>query len=171
VRNNSKSALQTKGLDGLIKDIDKISEATLEFAATDTRDDIKNNFGKKTQVTSIGQRIYLEIGADKYRVRITKAGDMSMKSVSKVARKGARRTIVRSSPGETPNIDSGDLYNSVKSYRVSKLIWMTQAGDEKAYYVLFLEYGTSKMAARPFFRPAIYRAEKKFSNYFKVVFA
>lgn len=56
-----------------------------------------------------------------------------------------------STPGQPPNNDTGDLANGIETRQVAPLNVeiASTAGHSEA-----LEYGTSKMAARPFMRPA-----------------
>lgn len=56
-----------------------------------------------------------------------------------------------SAPGESPAIDTGALVNSIQSRQLGPMQWAVVAGTE---YAKPLEYGTAKMAARPFMRPA-----------------
>lgn len=56
-----------------------------------------------------------------------------------------------SAPGEAPAMDTGQLVNSIG---VSKRGWMTVAVTAHTPYAMPLEFGTRKMAARPFFRPS-----------------
>lgn len=59
--------------------------------------------------------------------------------------------------GEAPGVDTGNLKNSVVANPRGALTWVVGIGAE---YGVNLEYGTSKMAARPFVRPAINRMMK-----------
>src|SRR5689334_22411662 len=76
-------------------------------------------------------------------------------------------THVPSSPGNPPAVRTGQLRDSITYGRVAALLWAVYAGDSKAYYAPFLEYGTRKMAARPFMRPAAFWLEKHAVEYFK----
>ena len=70
-----------------------------------------------------------------------------------------------SAPGETPAVDTGVLVNSIKTELVS-------SSDSEAWvqvgtgveYAEWLEFGTSKMAARPFMRPAYDNNEAKIKD-------
>ena len=64
---------------------------------------------------------------------------------------GQGKNRVVSSPGQTPNSDLGTLDGSIEGVRFGKLKARVIAG---AGHAVPLEFGTSKMAARPFMRPA-----------------
>ena len=94
----------------------------------------------------------------------------AIKSIQSGAKSGVlyqmynpRREHRASAPGQAPASDTGNL--------VSKIIVKKQAGEIKvqsnADYSKYLEYGTSKMAARPFMFPA---SEKSMSKIVQVTF-
>lgn len=56
--------------------------------------------------------------------------------------------------GEAPGVDTGTLKNSVVAVPKGRKTWAVNIGAD---YGIDLEYGTRKMAARPFVRPAINR--------------
>lgn len=58
---------------------------------------------------------------------------------------------VPSSPGEPPNYDTGVLSNNIETAKAGVL---RVTVSSNAPYSSPLEFGTSKMAARPFLRPA-----------------
>lgn len=58
---------------------------------------------------------------------------------------------VPSAPGEPPNRDTGILDSNIESYRTGQ---MAAEVRSQAPYAGHLEFGTSKMAARPYMRPA-----------------
>ena len=64
-----------------------------------------------------------------------------------------------SAPGQPPMSDTGRLANSITLDRVGDL---TASVGSALNYALWLEYGTSRMAARPFFRPAVERMRPKY---------
>lgn len=64
------------------------------------------------------------------------------------------RTHTASAPGQAPMSDTGRLANSITFDRVGDL---TATVGSNLNYAPWLEYGTSRMAARPFFRPAVER--------------
>ena len=56
-----------------------------------------------------------------------------------------------SSPGDPPGVDTGNLRNSINVQRVKQLVRSINTGAVE--YAIYLEYGTSRMAARPYMRP------------------
>lgn len=76
----------------------------------------------------------------------------------RVYRRG-NRTHQASAPGQPPASDTGRLVNSVEFDKVGAF---TATVGSNLIYALHLEYGTRKMAARPFFRPAVERMRKQF---------
>lgn len=64
-----------------------------------------------------------------------------------------------SAPGESPAIDTGALVNSIQSRQLAPMRWAVAAGTE---YAAYLEYGTSRMAPRPYMRPALEAARQPF---------
>lgn len=56
-----------------------------------------------------------------------------------------------SAPGEAPAVDTGFLKNSIVAQKEGRLRWIVLVG---AVYGIWLEYGTTHMAARPFMLPA-----------------
>ena len=72
-----------------------------------------------------------------------------------------------STPGDPPGVDTGFLRSSIHVESVSSLIREVIAGAE---YSEPLEYGTFKMAPRPFMRPAFFRIQDQIQNIWKEVF-
>ena len=70
----------------------------------------------------------------------------------KVIPYGSRPRHKASAPGEAPASDTGTLIGSIYHEREGDL---TYAVGTRLGYAEYLEYGTSRMAARPFFRPAV----------------
>lgn len=69
-----------------------------------------------------------------------------------------RGTVIHraSAPGQAPASDTGRLVNSIASYLERGALYaVVTAGRGLAKYARALEYGTVKMAARPFFIPAV----------------
>jgi HK97 gp10 family phage protein len=71
-----------------------------------------------------------------------------------------RRVHTASAPGQAPASDTGRLANSIEWDVMGP---MTATVGSKLAYAVHLEYGTRKMAARPFFRPAVERMRKQFN--------
>lgn len=75
-------------------------------------------------------------------------------------RRGSR-THTASAPGEAPAVDTGFLINSIRTHIKSD----TEAVIEiPAEYAEGLEFGTSRIAERPFVRPAITGVLKRFGR-------
>jgi len=64
-----------------------------------------------------------------------------------------------SAPGEAPASDTGRLVNSINSYAVGNGEAISVAGRGTVKYATMLEFGTSKMAARPFMFPALEKSK------------
>jgi HK97 gp10 family phage protein len=65
---------------------------------------------------------------------------------------------VPSKPGEPPNMDTRHLMNNIETTVTGPL---TVEVESKAAYALDLEFGTSKMAERPYMRPATEKKRKR----------
>lgn len=65
---------------------------------------------------------------------------------------------VPSKPGEPPNFDSGVLSNNIETVQVEPL---KVEVSSNAPYAAALEFGTSRMAERPYLRPATARKRKE----------
>ena len=78
---------------------------------------------------------------------------------------------IPSEPGKPPHKRTGHLYQSVYNQlnNIGRLIIQGIIGDN-AEYAAFLEYGTSKMPPRPYFRPAIENNKSLFEKSFKAIF-
>lgn len=59
---------------------------------------------------------------------------------------------IASAPGDPPATDTGRLKNNIYFERLGAT---TAAVGSDLVYAVYLEYGTERMAARPFFRPAV----------------
>lgn len=65
---------------------------------------------------------------------------------------------VPSAPGQPPNNDTGYLANNIKNRKTGPL---TAEVSSEAEYAAALEFGTSKMAARPYMQPATDKTRPK----------
>ncbi len=63
-----------------------------------------------------------------------------------------------SQPGYAPNVDTGILRNSIQAVATGTTAAAVVA---RAPYAVHLEFGTSKMAARPFFAPTLVHLQQK----------
>lgn len=75
-----------------------------------------------------------------------------------------------SSPGEPPAVVTGMLDASVEVASVGSGNKPTFELKVQAYYASFLEFGSKKMAARPYMRPAMQWMGKQYKSKFKNVF-
>lgn len=76
----------------------------------------------------------------------------------------AAREANRSKDGKIPHVQTGRLKGSIghdKPRDLVRRVGTGIGGKTKLGYGLFLEFGTSKMAARPWLRPAIKRNKGK----------
>ena len=76
-------------------------------------------------------------------------------------KKNPNRVHRASAPGQPPASDTGRLANSITFDREGSL---TAVVGSALVYALYLEYGTRRMAARPFFEPAAERTRQKFGE-------
>ena len=78
--------------------------------------------------------------------------------------KRKKKTHTASSAGNPPAIDGGTLVNSIKyEYDMAKDIFRGEVSAATAY-AADLEFGTAKMAARPFMQPALEKSRNKILN-------
>lgn len=81
---------------------------------------------------------------------------MSGDKHGRVYLKGKKKTIrhVASAPGEAPANDTGRLVNSIRTEAGEDVVRIS-AGSGAVKYATALEFGTNKMAPRPFMGPAL----------------
>lgn len=89
---------------------------------------------------NVSKAVY--VGADSIRVE-------ARRKIADGAIQGAGH--VPSAPGQPPNWDTGHLANNITTQQVGEFVADTTSSAE---YAAALEYGTSKMAARPYMRPS-----------------
>lgn len=84
----------------------------------------------------------------------------SITAGGKTGRVYKRRTVTHqaSAAGEAPASDTGRLVNSINSY-LNGLTSFVIAGRGIVNYATHLEFGTRKMAARPFMFPALEKSK------------
>lgn len=68
-----------------------------------------------------------------------------------------------SDPGDPPGVDTGTLRSSIHTENTGRFSRAITTGVD---YAAHLEYGTSKMAARPFMMPMAMRLQKRSHQYF-----
>lgn len=86
--------------------------------------------------------------------------ETAIKEVAEVGQKSAKALVSGpspSAPGNPPGIITGWLRDSITIAQQDRYHWILLAG---AHYSLYLEFGTYKMAARPFMRPTAYTLVK-----------
>ena len=106
-------------------------------------DDLREEAGRTVLATAIEMRADI--------VTSIQRGPASGRTYKK---SNPTRTHTASAPGQPPMSDTGRLANSITFDRVGDL---TATVGSNLNYAPWLEYGTSRMAARPFFRPAVER--------------
>jgi len=73
------------------------------------------------------------------------------------------RTHTASSPGYAPRVDTGTLINSTKADKVRLKVHRIVSETD---YAVKLEFGTTKMAARPFYGPMAQELERVIPDFF-----
>lgn len=74
----------------------------------------------------------------------------------------------RSLPGQPPGVDTGKLRAGINTKKLRLMLYSINTGDTE--YAPFLEFGTTRMAARPFMGPAAKEIEKILPDAFKDLF-
>ena len=80
----------------------------------------------------------------------------AIREVAEVGQKSAKALVSGpspSAPGNPPGIITGNLRDHITIAQADRYHWILLSG---AYYALYLELGTWKMAARPHMRPTAY---------------
>ena len=95
-----------------------------------------------------GQKVIRNVGKALFA-----AGDIIAAEASVSITRGSvsGKNHVPSAPGEPPNNDTGVLIRNIEVTQKAPLVVEVSSN---APYAAALEYGTSKMAARPYMRPA-----------------
>lgn len=125
-------------IDVKVEGLDRIERATREVQLAVNTELKKALFASAKQVESEAKR--------------------SITSGQKTGRVYKRRSVTHraSAPGEAPASDTGRLVNSINSYlSTDGLYSFVIAGRGLVKYAAMLEFGTIKMAARPFMFPAL----------------
>lgn len=91
-----------------------------------------------------------------------KIHELAVKSISNISQgrnypRGKDKKHTASKPGDPPNVDTGDLIQSVQVDPVDEITFLVGSNLE---YAPHLEFGTREMAARPWLLPAVRAAQK-----------
>jgi len=95
-------------------------------------------------------------GIEKVLVRLNQISFDIVADLETAAKAGAR--VIRDTAKDNVPVRTGTLRDSITIETVEKdenEVVVRIGPQKKAFYGLFLEYGTSKMAARPWLRPAV----------------
>ena len=124
---------------------------------------------------ALQQAVEEEIGKGLYASANLVAGDAkrSILEGGKSGRTYTRRTVTHraSAPGEPPASDTGRLVTSISAKLESKLSAVAIAGNSVVKYARMLEFGTSRMSARPFFLPALEKNRRAITDRLKQALA
>ncbi len=97
----------------------------------------------------------------------------SVQAGDKSGRVYKRRTVMHraSAPGEAPASDTGRLVNSIQAYNnPGGSEAFVVAGRGTVLYAALLEFGTSRMAARPFMVPALEKSRAWINDRLRTAF-
>lgn len=112
----------------------------------------------RAALKAMGPRLEAEVGRAVTGTALELQGDVKKRinrgpaSGRVYQKQNPRRVHQASAPGQAPATDTGRLVNSIFFEVQGKL---TATVGSRLVYALWLEYGTSRMAARPYFRPAV----------------
>ena len=106
-------------------------------------------------------REVIQGGAQLIRGEAIKSIQSGPKSGRVYEKYNPRRTHKASAPGEAPASDSGNLVRNIRVVQENKDLIKVESN---ASYSQFLEFGTSKMLARPFLFPATERSRPKIAQ-------
>lgn len=121
--------------------------------------------GLRNWLANAADEIREQVGYELSDIAAELEGDIALRIQQgpKTGRVYKRRSVTHraSMAGQSPANDTGTLMKSIYSERESRL---TYTVGSRVVYALYLEYGTRKMAARPFFRPAVENIRKEFNS-------
>ena len=100
-------------------------------------------------------------GAQLIRGEAIKSIQTGPKSGRTYEKYNPRRTHRASAPGQSPASDTGNLVRNIRVVQENKDLIKVESN---ASYSQFLEFGTSKMLARPFLFPASERSRPKIAQ-------
>lgn len=113
----------------------------------------------RTQVEKI-----IAVGANNVRNTAVKSINQQSQSGRTYEKYNPRRTHTASAAGQPPNTDTGYLANNI--FVVFDGDKMGATVESRADYSEALEFGTSKMEARPFMQPALEEERPKIRSLF-----
>lgn len=128
---------------------------------------VKGGKALRDALSSMSTEVHAEAGkavlgsAVELRADVVKAIHSGPASGRVYKKSNPSRTHQASAPGQAPQTDTGRLDNSIFFDKVGDL---SAVVGSSVTYALYLEYGNSRMAARPFFRPAVERMKPKFQS-------
>jgi HK97 gp10 family phage protein len=116
-----------------------------------------DRIGNTTDRVLKGIERELKVGLYAAAKKVEADAKRSIASGEKTGRTYRRRSVTHqaSAPGEAPASDTGRLVNSINGEVVGTFEAIVRAGGGIVKYARMLEFGTIKMAARPFFQPAL----------------
>ena len=109
---------------------------------------------------AVKDEVEAEVVATAIELRANIVKSIKRRGTGRVYRRG-NITHQASAPGQPPATDTGRLSNNIYFERLGAT---TAAVGSDLVYAEHLEYGTRKMAARPFFRPALEKMRKQFQG-------
>lgn len=88
--------------------------------------------------------------------RVDEEAKSSIQTGAKTGRTYKRRSVTHqaSAPGQAPATDTGRLVSSISAMREAFLKYTVGSRERESPHGFWLEFGTSKMAARPWLTPA-----------------
>lgn len=81
-------------------------------------------------------------------------------------RGGGSPPVARSKPGDPPFVQTGNLRSSITTAKIREGVYVV-GPTLTAPYGRWLEFGTRKMAPRPFMRPAVRQVAPQFPDLFR----
>lgn len=128
---------------------------------------LKGSEALRKQLAAMSSEVRAEVGKAVIGTALELQGDIK-RSIQRGPASGRvyqkynpRRTHQASAPGQAPMSDTGRLANSIFFDKAGEL---TAVVGSSIVYALHLEYGSTRMGARPFFRPAVERMRPKFQT-------
>ncbi len=98
--------------------------------------------------------------------RIAQAALMVERAAKVSMPKGGGKGAARSKPGDSPFVQTGILRSSITTAKVREGVYVV-GPTMTAPYGKWLEFGTRKMAPRPFMRPAARQVAPQFPDLFR----